>query len=145
MLIDDKGTTLLCVFGLPPRPHADDAPRGVRAALALKSAMDGSAAAQGVKACIGVATGRAFCGIVGSPQRREYTTMGDVVNLSARLMGLATKGGDMPRVLCCESTPSHAMHACMHVCMHTCMRACIHACVHACISTRLLACVRCAG
>jgi len=40
---------------------------------------------------IGVASGHAFCGVVGSTTRREYTMMGDVVNLSARLMGHATK------------------------------------------------------
>ena len=41
----------------------------------------------GTHASIGVSTGRAFCGLVGSTERREYTLMGDVVNLSARLMG----------------------------------------------------------
>ena len=30
MLVDDKGTVFLCVFGLPPRPHADDPKRAVR-------------------------------------------------------------------------------------------------------------------
>jgi class 3 adenylate cyclase len=40
----------------------------------------------------GIATGMAFCGIVGSATRREYTMIGDVVNLSARLMQ-AAKGG----------------------------------------------------
>lgn len=34
-----------------------------------------------------LATGRAFCGIVGHAKlRREYTVMGSVVNLCARLM-----------------------------------------------------------
>ena len=44
---------------------------------------------------IGVATGVAFCGAIGSDIRREYTVIGDVVNLAARLMQ-AAKG----RVLC---------------------------------------------
>ena len=34
--MDDKGTVLLCVFGLPPRPHADDAMRAARSAVALR-------------------------------------------------------------------------------------------------------------
>ena len=46
----------------------------------------------GQKAWIGVTTGQAFCGIVGNQTRREYTVMGDVVNLAARLM-TAAKGG----------------------------------------------------
>ena len=49
---------------------------------------------------IGVSSGQAFCGVVGCQPadatlgaRREYTLMGDAVNLSARLMGHATKHG----------------------------------------------------
>ena len=40
-----------------------------------------------VHGCVGVSTGMAFCGVIGSKFRREYTLMGDAVNLSARLMG----------------------------------------------------------
>ena len=101
MLVDDKGVVLLCVFGLPPRPHADDALRAVRSSLALKTAMAGDEGRP--TACVGVATGRVFCGVVGSADRREFTTMGDVVNLSARLMGLASQDGPT-RVICCEAT-----------------------------------------
>ena len=36
---------------------------------------------------IGIATGQAFCGLVGSAQRCEYAMMGSSVNLAARLMG----------------------------------------------------------
>ena len=54
----------------------------------------------GVPASVGVCTGQAFCGVVGNAQRREYTVMGDVVNLSARLMAKAGPGG----ILCDEST-----------------------------------------
>jgi hypothetical protein len=40
---------------------------------------------------IGVTTGRIFCGSIGNDDRREYTTIGNAVNLSARLMGVAGK------------------------------------------------------
>jgi tetratricopeptide (TPR) repeat protein len=48
---------------------------------------------------VGVTTGRAFCGAYGSPVRREYTMIGMVVNLSARLMQAAHGG-----ILCDEAT-----------------------------------------
>lgn len=80
--VDDKGVSLLAAYGLPPLAHADDPERGVRAALDIHAALG----ALGVKAAIGVTTGRVYCGAVGSSDRREYTIMGDAVNLAARLM-----------------------------------------------------------
>src|SRR5262245_7363808 len=43
-----------------------------------------------LRCAIGVASGRAFCGEIGNNQRREYTMIGDVVNLAERLMQAAT-------------------------------------------------------
>ncbi len=83
--VDDKGVTLVAAMGLPPLAHEDDAERAVKAALAIRKLL----AHQQYRCAIGVTTGRAFCGSVGHPKRREYTMIGDVVNLSARLMQAA--------------------------------------------------------
>ncbi|AXQ30921.1 hypothetical protein D0B54_20535 [Solimonas sp. K1W22B-7] len=93
--VDDKGATLVAALGLPPLAHEDDPARGVQAALAMHGALE----ALGMRCSIGVTTGRVYCGSVGGEQRREYTIMGDVVNLSARLMQKADGG-----VLCCAAT-----------------------------------------
>lgn len=81
--VDDKGTTLVAAFGLPPLSHEDDPQRGIGAALYLQQIL--SEAGLQV-AAIGIASGRVFCGSVGSEQRREYTMIGNAVNLAARLM-----------------------------------------------------------
>jgi class 3 adenylate cyclase/tetratricopeptide (TPR) repeat protein len=96
---DEKGTTLVAALGLPPLAHEDDPARGVQAALAMREAL----AALGRRVAIGVTTGRAFCGTVGSPRRREYTMLGAVVNLAARLMQEAGDG-----VLCDQATATAA-------------------------------------
>ena len=80
--VDDKGATLVAAFGLPPVAHEDDPVRAVRAALGIQATLR----RQGVRYAIGIATGRVFCGSVGSNLRREYTMIGGVVNLAARLM-----------------------------------------------------------
>lgn len=80
--VDDKGATLVAALGMPPFAHEDDADRGVRAALEMQTKLKGL----GWRCSIGITTGNVFCGIVGSSRRREYTVIGDIVNLAARLM-----------------------------------------------------------
>jgi len=100
--VDEKGTTLVAALGLPPLAHEDDPARGVQAALAIREAL----AALGRRVAVGVTTGRAFCGTVGSRWRREYTMLGAVVNLAARLMQEAGDG-----VLCDRATATAARAA----------------------------------
>jgi predicted ATPase/class 3 adenylate cyclase len=88
--VDDKGPMLLAALGLPPLAHEDDAVRGVQAALAMQTALHDL----GWRCAIGITTGRAFCGSVGNAARREYTMMGDMVNLAARLMQAAGAAKD---------------------------------------------------
>jgi tetratricopeptide (TPR) repeat protein len=93
--VDDKGTMLVAILGLPPLAHEDDPARAVQAALAMRAVLTGL----GERAAIGVTTGRVFCGVVGDERRREYTVLGAVVNLAARLMQAAPGG-----VLCDAAT-----------------------------------------
>ncbi len=80
--LDDKGTLLLAAFGLPPLSHEDDPLRGTLAALEIHQSLQ----ELGLRCSIGVATGTGFCGTVGNDRRREYTIIGDVINIAARLM-----------------------------------------------------------
>ncbi|NJM32835.1 MAG: adenylate/guanylate cyclase domain-containing protein [Limnobacter sp.] len=61
--------------------------RAVLAAQAILTALREN----GLSCAIGISTGRVFCGVVGNELRREYTVMGNPVNLSARLMQEAMK------------------------------------------------------
>ncbi|MCA9957401.1 MAG: tetratricopeptide repeat protein [Anaerolineales bacterium] len=80
VLTGDKGNQLHIMFGAPVAPDAPD--QAVRCALALQRECPDYIAAQH----IGLAVGKVFAGPVGSDSRREYTVVGDYVNLSARLM-----------------------------------------------------------
>lgn len=82
LLTDDKGTTLVAAFGLPPRAHEDDAARGTLAALAMHAGLVRS----GFTPSVGIATGLLYCGVYGTARRRQYTVAGPPVNLAARLM-----------------------------------------------------------
>ena len=83
-MVDDKGMSALCVFGLPPMAHADD-PK--RATAAAKMIIDGiKELGPDTSAAVGITTGLVYCGVIGSEKRREYTVLGHYVNLAARLM-----------------------------------------------------------
>ena len=94
-LVDDKGSTLVIGFGLPPFSHEDDSVRCAIAGMALLENLR----SLGLQPKIGIATGTCYSGVIGSQQRREYTIIGAVVNLAARFMQAAQDG-----ILCDERT-----------------------------------------
>lgn len=93
------GDAVMAVFGSPV-PHPDHARRAVRAALgmareaeAFKAWMrnrfpDRGLAEFGIG--VGLYTGEAVIGDIGTPKRKEFTAIGDTVNAASRLEG-ATK------------------------------------------------------
>lgn len=81
-----EGDAALCIFGAPG-DQPDHAARALRAAAALPRELAHSAIP--LTAGIGVATGNALAGFIGTPERYEYTVIGDVVNLAVRLCDLA--------------------------------------------------------
>ncbi|PRP83067.1 hypothetical protein PROFUN_09663 [Planoprotostelium fungivorum] len=95
-LLDDKGLVCIAIFGIPA--HDDDGDRAVGCSLQVRAKLKDS----NIEHSIGITSGRAFCGSVGSIDRREFSVVGDVVNLSARLMGAAKKMHE--GILCDQQT-----------------------------------------
>ena len=87
-LQDDKGCVAICVMGMPPyAPHDNDPVRAVLAGLEMARKLP----ELGIGVYIGVTSGTAYSGFVGSQSRREMCAMGSIVNMSARLMCKAGK------------------------------------------------------
>lgn len=87
------GDGVLAFFGAP-LPQDDHAARALRSALAIRDLCGALATRSGrpLRAGIGVATGEAIVGPIGSKLRLEYTAIGDVVNVASRLVGMAAAG-----------------------------------------------------
>jgi class 3 adenylate cyclase/tetratricopeptide (TPR) repeat protein len=82
------GDATMALFGAP-LAHGDDALRAVSAAVALQRAMPSLSADMGrpVATHVGIAMGDVVAGDIGSAVRRDYTVLGDTVNLASRLVG----------------------------------------------------------
>jgi adenylate cyclase len=85
-----RGDGVTALFGAP-QSMPDAAPKALRAARAMLQAVDPLNERPGtpqVKIGIGLAYGEAVFGDLGSPDRRDFTAIGDDVNLAARLQDL---------------------------------------------------------
>lgn len=105
VILEERGTIdkfigdAVMAFWNAPLSDADHARHACRAALRMLKALDelnrgwaaqasmGEQAFEPVRVGIGLNTGRCVVGNVGSPQRFDYSILGDVVNIASRLEG----------------------------------------------------------
>jgi len=91
------GDGLMVIFGAP-LSHPDDVRRALNCANEMRAAFNQlrvkwrSAGLPDLDLGIGINTGEAVVGSIGSSKRLDYTAIGDVVNTAQRLQALATGG-----------------------------------------------------
>ncbi len=91
------GDAIMAVFSLP-RPQPWDADRAVRASLLMCTEMERFRRRQPAHLAtthlgIGLCEGDLVAGLIGSPQKRSYTVIGDAVNTASRLEGMTKQLG----------------------------------------------------
>ena len=90
------GDAVMAIWNAP-NMAPDHALRACRAAVAIRSAMHSRPAISpdrdAIRVRIGINTGTALVGNVGSAERLSYTAIGDTVNLASRLVGVAKEHG----------------------------------------------------
>ena len=92
-IVQFMGDALLAVFDAPV-PGRDHAFRAAKAGLALQGAIAAEAAAHSEwpRFRIGINTGSALVGNIGSDQFRSFNVIGDAVNVASRLQSIAEPG-----------------------------------------------------
>ena len=87
------GDEIMVLFGAPAA-HEDDPERALRTALEMMDAIATFNRAHGTNLDlhIGINSGRVIAGKVGTQNRRDYSVMGDAVNLAARLEDASPDG-----------------------------------------------------
>jgi class 3 adenylate cyclase len=91
------GDSIMALFGAP-LSSPDDALNAVKCAIAMQKEVicfNRERTDQGLPVLemgIGINTGKVIAGNIGSPERMEYTVIGDNVNVAARLQGIAKPG-----------------------------------------------------
>ncbi len=91
-IVQFMGDALMAVFNAPLR-QPDHALRACRAGLALQRAVDGvDGDAGGPRFRVGINSGPALVGNVGSAELRNFLAIGDTTNVAARLQSFAEAG-----------------------------------------------------
>jgi adenylate cyclase len=85
------GDQVMAFFGAPVNRH-DHPQRAVRTAVDIMQGVMEMAEKTGLRVGAGIATGEAFVGNVGQGETKDYTVLGDTVNVAARLQGAAAAG-----------------------------------------------------
>ena len=87
------GDEIMALFGAPIA-HEDDPERALRAALEMMDAIAAINRAHGTDLGIhiGINSGPVIAGQIGAENRRDYSVMGDAVNLAARLEDASSRG-----------------------------------------------------
>ena len=99
IMMDDKGSTLICLWGLLPLAHEDDAARAILAGINMIKTLNNI---DNTYCNVGISSGECFSGVVGtSGSRKEFSVLGDVVNLAARIMG-GLKGQKLTNAIRCD-------------------------------------------
>ena len=98
-----EGKVFMATFGVPVS-HEEDPERAVKSALLLKKRMQeyNDRNKTSLKIKVGINLGKVYAGDVGSDIKKEYTVMGDVVNIAARIMDQAKDS----QILVCEEIQS---------------------------------------
>ncbi|MGH2444733.1 MAG: adenylate/guanylate cyclase domain-containing protein [Candidatus Limnocylindria bacterium] len=104
-IIQFAGDAVVAVFNAPVRQH-DHALRAGRAALALQASTAGLPV-DAPRFRVGLNTGPALVGNIGSAELRNFVAIGDTTNLAARLQSFATPG----TVVIADRTRSALGHA----------------------------------
>ncbi|KAJ3208303.1 hypothetical protein HDU67_006817, partial [Dinochytrium kinnereticum] len=107
--VDDKGQTLLSIFGLPPKTHENNAIFAVKAAVSVARAFQTKKI---TPATLAITTNEILYSTLGNSKRSEAGFLGDVVNMAARIMCInvdeETIGTDPILVLCDDATRNAA-------------------------------------
>jgi len=90
------GDAVMAIWNAPGK-QTDHAARACRAAVAIRTAMHDeppiAAGENAIRVRIGINSGTALIGNIGSAERLSYTAIGDTVNLASRLVNVAKERG----------------------------------------------------
>jgi adenylate cyclase len=101
------GDQIMALFGAP-MARGGDAARAVRAGLRIQQAVAALSAGREaageppIRVGVGINSGTAVAGFVGSPERLNYTVLGECVNVAARLCAIAGPGESLVSETTCR-------------------------------------------